>query len=57
MKEKFDSPSFNSFEDPEFERLVCLSGALVPIAHIKIIGEVEYGIASVEEGDGSRTPL
>ena len=43
--------------DPELEYLINLSGALVPIAHIKIIGEVLPGMGEMEMEDGSTVPL
>lgn len=56
MKSKFE-PYCEVAGDPAFEHLICLSGALVPIAHIKIIGEVVRDIAEMEIEDGSSIPL
>ena len=57
MEAKFENPYYYGDDDSEFEHLVNLSGALVPIAHIKIIGQVEPGIVIAEEEDGSKLPL
>ncbi|WP_316897527.1 hypothetical protein [Pseudodesulfovibrio indicus] len=55
MEPKFENPYY--YGDDEFEHLVNFSGALVPIAHIKIIGQVEPGIVIAEDEDGSNLPL
>lgn len=43
--------------DPDFEYLVRLSEALVPIAHIKIIGDVETGLSFIVDDDGGELPM
>jgi hypothetical protein len=57
MTKKYTPPFKYDENDPEFEFLVNISGALVPIAKIIIIGEVVHGISELELEDGSLTPL
>ena len=42
--------------DPDFSYLVNLSGALIPIAHIKLIGDVVEDIADVTDVDEGKLP-
>jgi len=44
---KFKNRFFN--DDPEFEHLIYFCGALVPIAHIKMIGEVKEDFMEVTD--------
>lgn len=57
MKAKFKSPSAYNSDDPNFKHLVCLSGALVPVAHIKLIGNVQTGLDSWKDVKGLDIPL
>ncbi len=56
MELKFE-PYYAVADDPDFEHLVFLFGALVPVAHIKIIGAVVPNIGEMEIEDGRFIPL
>lgn len=57
MAPLFQSPIEYEPDDPEYEHLVNLSGALVPIAKIIIIGQVVHNITQKELEDGTLVPL
>ncbi|MEZ7195381.1 hypothetical protein [Pseudodesulfovibrio karagichevae] len=56
METKFEPWGINE-DCPELEYLINLGGALVPIAHIKIIGGVLLGMGKEVKDDGSEIPL
>jgi len=55
METKFESIS-SVPGDPIFDHLVCFLGGLIPIAHIKIISQVEFDIAKLEDENGKDVP-
>ena len=57
MSTQYSPPFVYETNDPEYEYLVNLSGSLIPIAKIIIIGQVIQGIADLELEDGSKIPL
>jgi len=57
MPVKFEPVLDYEPDDPEFDYLINLSGSLVPIAKIIMIGQVYEGIAFWEIEDGSHVPL